>query len=351
MRNGKLGFGLVGLGMAGVTHATQFAKMDDIEFVACYGRNSKKAQGFAAEYGAASWYSDFDAFCENPDIDFAVVCTPNGLHEEFATKLAKAGKNVIVEKPLEITLEGARRIIDACDANDVSLSVIYQMRFGAAARKVKEAVAAGELGEILQADAYDKAFREVSYYRDDPWRGTKEFEGGGTLTTQTTHLIDLLQWIVGPVSRVYASCRTAYHDIEVEDLANAMLFYENGASGVIVSGTCFQPAMKSRIEIHGTKGSVVFNGEYDEVYLWNVEADPTKIDTPDGFRFSDITDPYLLPMERHRDNLQEIIDAYREGRESLVTGAEALKSEEIILAIYESSEKRAMVEVNSADRA
>jgi UDP-N-acetyl-2-amino-2-deoxyglucuronate dehydrogenase len=345
MNKQKYGFGLVGLGMAGVTHATQFAEMDEVEFVACYGRNAEKAKDFAAKYGAGSWYDDFAEFCANPDITFVVICTPNGTHAEYAIPLAEAGKQIIVEKPLEISRDAAHRIIDACKANDVSLSIIYQMRFGQAARKVKEAVAAGLLGDILQVDAYDKAFREVSYYRDDAWRGTKELEGGGTLTTQTTHLIDLMQWIAGPVKNVYAHCRTAFHDIEVEDLANVLLSFESGASGIIVSGTCFQPAMKSRVEVNGTKGSAIFNGEYDELYLWDVESDPVKIDAPEGFKFGDITDPYLFPMERHRATLQEIIDAHKEGRQSLVDGSEALKSEEIILAIYESARSGAQVDV------
>ncbi|MEJ8567773.1 Gfo/Idh/MocA family protein [Elongatibacter sediminis] len=347
MSKTKYGFGLVGIGMGGVTHATQFAEMDDVEFVACYGRKAEKAKAFADKYGARNWYDDFDEFCADPDLDFVVVCTPNGTHAQHAIPLARAGKNVIVEKPLEITRDKAHSIIDACREHDVSLSIIYQMRFGEAARKVKDAVASGLFGEILQVDAYDKAFREVSYYRDDAWRGTREFEGGGTLTTQTTHLIDLMQWIAGPVKSVFANCRTAYHDIEVEDLANAMLTFESGATGVIVSSTCFQPAMKSRIEIHGTKGSAIFNGEYDELYLWEVEGDPQKIDAPEGFRFRDTTDPYLFPMERHRANLQEIIDAHREKRTSMVTGEEALKSEEIILAIYESSDKGHIVEVRN----
>tara|TARA_R110001599_G_scaffold8651_3_gene41955 strand:+ start:41599 stop:42648 length:1050 start_codon:yes stop_codon:yes gene_type:complete len=345
MKKQKFGFGLMGLGMAGVTHATQFPEMDDIDFVACYGRNPDKAKAFAEQYGATRWHSDFEAFCADPDIDFAILCTPNATHAEYAIALANAGKHVIVEKPLEITLERAQSIIEACAANNVSLSVIYQMRFGTAARKVKDAVAAGHFGKILQVDAYDKAFRERTYYSNDAWRGTREFEGGGTLTTQTTHLIDLMQWIAGPVDSVFAKCRTAYHDIEVEDLANAMLTFESGAMGVIVSSTCFQPAMKSRVEIHGTEGSAIFNGEYDEMYLWDIASDPEKIDAPDGFRFRDTTNPYLFPMERHRANLQEIIDAYREGRDSMVTGVEALKSEEIILAIYESSRTGTVVSI------
>lgn len=346
MQKETFGFGLVGIGMGGVTHATQFAEMDDVDFVACYGRNSEKAEAFAKKYDARKSYSDYEAFCNDPELDFVVVCSPNGLHAQHAVPLAEAGKHVIVEKPLEITREEADRIIDACDRNNVMLSVIYQMRFGSAAQKVKQAVDSDRFGKVLQIDAYDKAFREVSYYRDDAWRGTKEFEGGGTLTTQTTHLIDLMQWIAGPLDKVYAQTRTAYHDIEVEDLANALLTWRSGATGVIVSSTCFQPAMKSRIEVHGEKGTAIFNGEYDELYLWDVEDDPEKIDAPDGFQFKDITDPYLFPMERHRANLQETIDAFREKREPLISGREALKALEIKSAIYRSGATNAEVTVN-----
>ena len=347
MKDGKFGFGLVGIGMGGVTHATQFAVMEDVEFVACYGRNPEKAAAFAEKYGARKGYSDYSQFCADPDLDFVVVCSPNGLHAKHAVPLAEAGKNLIVEKPLEISLSAANEILDACKRNDVLLSVVYQMRFGEAAKKVKQAVDDGRFGRILQIDAYDKAYREISYYQDDPWRGTKELEGGGTLTTQTTHLVDLMQWIAGPVEKAYAKKLTAFHDIEVEDLANAILTFRSGALGVVVSSTCFRPAMKSRVEVHGTKGSAIFNGEYDELYLWDLEDDPEKIDAPDGFKFRDVTDPYLFPMERHRANLQDTIDAYKEGRDPFVTGEEALKSVAIKQAIYRSAELGQEVEVDS----
>lgn len=345
MKDGKFGFGLVGIGMGGVTHATQFAEMADVEFVACYGRNPEKAQAFAEKYKAQKHYSDYEAFCADPDLDFVVVCSPNGMHATHAVPLAKAGKHVIVEKPLDITLEAAQSIVDACEKNGVMLSIIYQMRYGDAAQKVKMGVEAGLFGDIIQIDAYDKAYREVSYYRDDAWRGTKEFEGGGTLTTQTTHLIDLMQWIAGPVDKVFAYTRTAYHDIEVEDLANALLKFRSGASGVIVSSTCFQPAIKSRIEVHGTKGSAIFNGEYDELYLWNVQDDPEKIDAPDGFTFCDITDPYLFPMIRHRANLQDVIDTYRAGTHPHGKGRDGLNALKIQLAIYASAKEGREIDV------
>lgn len=337
MKNGKYGFGLVGVGMGGETHASQLAVMDEAELVACYGRNPEKAKKFAEEYGAQRYYSDYQEFCQDQDLDFVIICTPNGLHAEFSIPAAKAGKHLIVEKPIEISLEAAQSIVDAAKAAGVQLSVIYQMRLGNAARKVKQAIDDGSFGRLLQIDAYDKAYREVSYYRDDPWRGTKAEEGGGTLTTQTTHLIDLMQWLAGPAVRAFGKTKTAFHDIETEDLANAIVTFENGALGVITSSTCFQPPLKSRVEVHGTKGTAIFNGEYDELYLWDLQDDPDKIDAPDGFKFKDLSDPRLFPMERHSANLQDSIDALKNNRPPLVTGEEALKSMKIKLAIYRSA--------------
>lgn len=346
MKNGKYGFGLVGVGMGGETHASQIALLEEAELVACYGRNPEKAKKFAEEYGAQKYYSDYQEFCQDQDLDFVIICTPNGLHAEFSIPAAKAGKHLIVEKPLEISLEAAQTIIDAAHDAGVQLSVIYQMRLGNAARKVKQAIDDGKFGRLLQIDAYDKAYREVSYYRDDAWRGTKEEEGGGTLTTQTTHLIDLMQWLAGPAESVFGKTKTAFHDIETEDLANAIVTFESGALGVITSSTCFQPPLKSRIEVHGTKGTAIFNGEYDELYLWDLKDDPNRIDAPEGFGFKDLSDPRLFPMERHSANLQDSIDALKNKRPPLVTGEEALKSMKIKHAIYRSAASGKVVEVD-----
>jgi predicted dehydrogenase len=212
------------------------------------------------------------------------------------------------------------------------------MRFGTVARKLKHALQAGAFGRVILADAYDKEWRSPTYYANDYWRGTKEYEGGGSLMTQSIHVVDLLQWLVGPVDRVFAKKRTAVHRIEVEDLVVASLTFKNGALGVIESSTCAFPALKSRIEVHGEQGSAIMNGEHDELMFWDVVGSDEKVDAPLGFHFKDVSDPRLLPEIRHRLEFQDVVNAIREDRDPLVTGEEGRKSLAIVQAIYESAE-------------
>ena len=337
MRNGKVCFGLAGLGMGGETHARQLLEIDDAVLLAAYGRNEEKAKAFADKFGVPRIYTDFEEMLEDREVDVVNILTPNGLHRDFAIKAANAGKHVVVEKPLEINLARAQEIIAACRNNDVRLGVIFQMRFGHAAQRLKQAIEAGKLGRILIVDVLDKEYRPPEYYSRDYWRGTRELEGGGCLLTQSIHVIDLMQWLAGPVRAVFAKTRTALHDIEVEDTATAVITYESGAVGVFQSSTAAYPAFKARVEVHGTGGSAIINGEWDEIYFWNLKDEKETIDAPSGFKFTDESDPRLMPETRHRIELQDIIDAIKDGREPQVTGNEGLKSLAIAEAIYESS--------------
>ena len=336
MKDGQICYGIAGLGMGGETHARQLSKVQGARLAAVYGRDESKAKAFAKRFSVAKTYSRFEDLLDDPEIDVVTVATPNGLHREFATKAASAGKHVVVEKPLEISLERALEIVETCEKNDVILGVIFQMRFGEAATGLKRAIDDGRMGRLLVADVIDKEYRPPEYYARDYWRGTRELEGGGCLTTQSIHLIDLLQWFAGPVESVYAKKRTALHDIEVEDYVAAVATFRNGALGLIESSTAVKPAMKSRIEIHGTQGSAIINGEWDEIYLWDV-GDDEKIDAPTGFRFTDIEDPRGMPEERQALLFTDITSAIKDKRPPKITGREALNSVAIAEAIYTSA--------------
>lgn len=337
MNTGKVGFGLVGTGMGADIHALQIKELEYGELTGVYGRNEQRARQFADKHGAKRWYTDYRQFLDDEAVDAVIIVTPNGLHLDFAIPAAQAGKHVVVEKPLEITVERGREIIDACRRHGVMLSVIYQLRFGSNVRKIKEAVDSGALGRVFLCDAYDKEYRQPDYYANDYWRGTKAYEGGGALMTQSTHVIDLLRWLIGPVASVVASKRTAVHKIDVEDLVVAVLKFRNGCLGVLESSTCTYPGFKSRIEVHGEKGSAIVNPEYDELVFWEIAGSDEKLDTPPGFQFGDVSDPHLLPMTCHKYQLQDIVDAIREGREPLVGGDDGLAALEIKQAIYESA--------------
>ena len=341
-----VGFALVGAGLGAKIHASQLAEMEQAEAVAVYARNRERARTFADRYGIGKAYSDYREMLADGDVDAVIITTPNGLHLDFAVPAAEAGKHVVIEKPLEISMDRAERIVAACRKHDVLHSVIYQLRFGIAANRVRDAIRSGQLGKIFLCDAYDKEYREPSYYRNDAWRGTRDREGGGALMTQSTHVIDLLQWLAGKVRSVYAKKKTAVHDIEVEDLAIAMFTFESGALGVLQSATSTYPGFKSRIEVHGENGSVIFNPEYDRMVFWRLRDSAERLDTPADFDFADVSDPHLLPFIWHRRQLQDIAEAIIEGREPSVTAEDGFAAMRIKEAIYESAESGAEVLVD-----
>ena len=345
MKDGEICYGLVGLGMGGETHARELAKLPGARLTAVYGRDENKARAFAKKFNVPRTCSRYEVLLEDPEIDVVSVATPNALHREFAIEAARAGKHVVVEKPLEISLSRALEIVEACERNVVILGVIFQMRFGDSATRLKRAISEGRLGRLLVADAIDKEYRPPEYYARDDWRGTRELEGGGCLTTQSIHVIDLLQWLAGPVDSVYAKKRTALHDIETEDFAVSIVTFSSGALGVIESSTAVKPSMKSRVEIHGTQGSAIINGEWDQTFFWDV-GDEEKIDAPDEFRFTDIDDPRGMPEERHGLLFADINAAIRERRPPRIDGREALKSVAIAEAIYASAESGREVSVS-----
>jgi predicted dehydrogenase len=264
------------------------------------------------------------------------VLTPTGTHLEVARAASAAGKHVLIEKPLDINLERADEMIRLCRAHRTKLGVIFQMRFGTVAARLREAVQSGALGRIFLADAVDKSSRSPAYYNSAEWRGTRALEGGGCLMTQSIHIVDLLQHVVGPVRSVIGRVATKQHAIEVEDTATALVSFENGAMGVIESTSSIKPALKSRLELHGDHGTIVANAQYDQILFWNVGG-RTVPDVETHFAIGDTDDPWAYPQVRHRIQLQDMVDAIREDRDPVLTGEDARVSLAINMAIYESS--------------
>jgi predicted dehydrogenase len=347
----KIGFGIVGCGMGSVTHAWALQRMDGVEFVAAYGRSDEKAKAFAEKWGAKRHYSDFAAFCADKEIDAVVICVPNSLHAEFAVPCAKAGKHLVVEKPLDTTLEKGLQIFKACEEAGVVLTGIYQMRFCQATKKINEAITSGRLGRLIHCDVYDKELRDETYYGKDGdhwWAGQKSLAGGGCLTTQASHVLDLMTHFMGDADTVFAKARTAgVHDISVEDLCSALVTFKSGATATVTAATCIKPAFKHRIEVHGTKGTVMMNGEYDKIVFWDVEGEE-KIDDLGSFGITDICDPHGFPMDRHIQNLEDFVNAVRSGgkEKPMLDGAEFLKSEVFRFAVYESAQTGKEVKID-----
>ena len=178
------GFGIVGLGLIADFHARAIQAMTGAQLVACCSRRQEKADAFAQKYGCAG-YGTLDAFLSHSDLDIVTVCTPSGYHLEPALAAAQANKHLVVEKPLEITLERCDRIIEACDRRGVTLAGVFPSRFKDSAIVISQAVRDGRFGRLVLGDAYVKWFRSQEYYDHGGWHGTKELDGGGALMNQS----------------------------------------------------------------------------------------------------------------------------------------------------------------------
>lgn len=334
-------FGMVGCGMISNFHARAIADAPDATLVGCFSRDAEKTRLFAEKYGCRVFES-VEQMVEDPEIDAITICSPSGAHLEPALAAARAGKHVIVEKPLEITTERCDQIIEATAKAGVKLGVTFQSRFHESARLMKQAVDAGRFGKITLGDAYVKWFRSQQYYDSGAWRGTWKLDGGGALMNQAIHSVDLLLWLMGPVAEVHARTATMTHArIEVEDVAVANLLFKNGALGVIEATTTAFPGCLKRVEICGSGGTAIL--EEEDLKQWRF-ADETPEDEAIRERMSGKTktgggagDPAAIGHHGHTMLFNEFTASIREGRVPLIDGTEGRRSVELIEAIYRSA--------------
>jgi UDP-N-acetyl-2-amino-2-deoxyglucuronate dehydrogenase len=339
MSRNRIGVALVGCGIIGAVHARALRQIEGADLVAVVDPVGEKASRLAAEFGCEA--ADLDSALGRSDVDVVSICTPSGLHGPLGAQAAAAGKHVLVEKPIEITLESADAIIAACRGAGVSLGVISQHRFDPGVLALRHLLETGQLGRLLHADVIVKWYRSQAYYDSATWRGTWNLDGGGCLMNQGVHYVDLLQWMMGPVDRVFARCTSAAHEIEVEDIAMALLTFHNGALGSLVVSTAAYPGFPERLEISGTKGTVVVVA--GQLKLCELKVDGGD-DAPYGRPAEDLgvarsaaDDPAEVAEAAHAAQIEDFVRSVADGRPPAVTGEEARKSLEIILAIYESA--------------
>jgi predicted dehydrogenase len=329
--------------MIGGVHVTALKGIPEARAVGAWSRSAERTRQFAAQHQVRG-YGSYEELLADPAVEAVVICLPAGYHMEYGLRAAEAGKHVIVEKPIDVTLAKAQSLIDGCRKAGRHLSVVFQNRYAASALKVKQALEAGLLGKLVLGDAYVKWWRSPQYYSGTPWRGKKEIDGGGALITQAIHTIDLLQWFMGGARRLSGLVRTSTHQMESEDIGIATVEFLNGAVGVIEGTTAVQPGFKERLELHGQKGSITLEGGF--VTCWKVE----------GCNEADYVDPQpaavggsaspAISHERHQAQLADILSAIRTGSPSPVSGEEGLKALGIVLGIYESSATGRWVEVS-----
>jgi UDP-N-acetyl-2-amino-2-deoxyglucuronate dehydrogenase len=348
----KLRFGILGCGVIGPHHARAIAGLQSAELVAVADVVPELAEKLAGEYGCSP-YGGLEKMLSGVDIDAVCVCTPSGMHAEDAVTALEAGKDVVIEKPVDVTLKAADRLLDVQRATERKVAVVSQHRFDAATRAVHEALGRGEFGRLTSGSAEVRWWRSQSYYDSGGWRGTWELDGGGVLINQAIHSIDLLHWLMGSVDEVTAYTGLLAHErIEVEDTAVAILKFANGALGTIVATTAAYPGLTATIAVHGDRGSAVIDD--DELRYFHVAGEGQEGDAygADGGhnqaeeimeRFGEVesgvgagADPGSLSMA-HRDQIQDFVEAVREGREPSINLEEGRKPLAIIQGIYESA--------------
>jgi predicted dehydrogenase len=336
-----MNFGIIGTGMIAEFHYRAISEIPGCRLIACMDSVPERAQAYAEKHGCAA-YAGSQEFLAHPGLEIVTVCTPSGTHLDAAIAAAQAGKHLIVEKPIEVSLERIDRIIAACDKNNVSLSGVFMSRYHAAARTLKQALEAGRFGRLTLGSAYVKWWRSQEYYDKGGWKGTKKFDGGGALMNQGIHAVDLLQWFMGPVESVRAYTALLGHQrLEVEDTAVASVRFKNGALGVIEGATSAYPGFPKRLEISGVNGTAIL--EEENLTAWQF-ADELPQDGEIREKFSSkkgsggAADPSAISYEGHKAQFADIVHALAAGKKPLIDGREARKAVEIILAIYKSAE-------------
>ncbi|MCL1992884.1 MAG: Gfo/Idh/MocA family oxidoreductase [Spirochaetes bacterium] len=336
----KHGIGIIGAGAIGGVHAAVINQIGNAELLAVCDTEAGRPAAFAEKHGGKP-FDDLDSFLACPGLEIVVIATPSGLHQGAAVAAAKAGKHLIVEKPLEVTVEKCKEIIAAAKQNNVMLSGIFQNRFFDGSMKIRKAVEQGRFGKLVLCDAYVKWHRSQEYYDSAPWRGTKEIDGGGALMNQSIHVIDLLLWLGGDVKEVSSRAATVAHErIEVEDLLVSTLLFENGAMGTVEATTAVWPGSPKRIEILGTRGSVIM--EEENITQWSFmdempEDEEIRRQMAGGPGAGGASDPMGISTAGHKRQIEDCLKALESGGRPLVDGEAAAKAVALVSAMYESA--------------
>jgi predicted dehydrogenase len=326
-QDGRVGFGVVGLNF-GLGRCQAIQQVPEAELVAVASRTEATANRVGEQLGVAA-YAEYRKLLERDDVDVVCIFTPNAFHRDIAIDAAKAGKHVVVTKPLEITLERVDAIVEACEANGVKLATEYMARFQPGHYLGYQAIADGSLGKLVTGEFTYKCFRPQEYYTGT--RGTWAVDGGGVMLLQAIHSLDVMLWYMGDVESVFARWGTLTHQMESEDTALALVTFTSGAMATLVGTTTFHNdrpggayggGSMTRIEVGGTRGSLILQD--GKVAMWkSLEADaPPAAEPPVLNTFQDVArwvrdDSYASP--------------------TLVKAADSRKAIELIHAIYESA--------------
>lgn len=339
----KTGYAVLGLGI-GMAHVEGVLGSENAELVAVCDIDSTKFDDVLTLCPTVRTYTDFEELINDEDVEIISVCLPSGMHSDYAVRAMAAGKNVLIEKPLDISTEKALEIENARLRYGVKAGVVHQNRYNLNMYPIKEAVEKGKLGKLFLGTFAVKWYRDQNYYDHGSWRGTWEMDGGGSLINQSIHTLDIMQWLMGDVVSVTSDMNIYDHKIDTEDFTASILRFKNGATATFVSTTCAYPGISTEIMLYGTDGAIEADG--DTIKTWrfrsNEDNEPDEEEESrmikrygKGNRSASAYEPERL--YGHNYVVNDMIEAVRNGRDPAVLPAEAVKSVRLVEAIYESA--------------
>lgn len=354
MSASNLRFGIIGCGSIAPTHVAALQRIAGVEVVAVADVVAERAAKLADKFGVSKVYASHTELIADGAVDVVVGCTPSGMHVDHAIEAMQAGKHAIVEKPMDVSLQKCDQMIELASKSKLKFSVISQHRWDRASRFVRSAIDEGKLGDIVLATASIKWWRTQNYYDSGDWRGTFEMDGGGCLMNQGVHTIDLLQWLAGEVTHIFAHTRTSAHDrIEVEDIAAATLRFKSGAVGTIVASTAAYPGFPARIDLYGTEGSAIIEGDklhtlalksgesFDHqrasAHALSVARGGTASVKDEAAAREENEEEGEVWGDAHRAQLEDFVSAIRDDRDPLITAEGGKAPLKIVLGVYESA--------------
>ena len=328
-----LQFGIVGCGMIARYHAVAIRQTPRCSLLGACSKTYASTETFSKEVDCIPFES-YDAMLAHPELDVVVICSSSGEHFRQAKAALEAGKHVIVEKPMCLTMGDADALVELDKQYPQTVCVISQSRFSDAAMAIKAAIDAGSFGKMVSASLMMRYYRSQAYYDQAPWRGTVAGDGGGVLMNQGIHGIDLLCHFMGKPVGVTGYARTMLRDIEVEDTAAAAIEFESGAIATLDATVCSQPSFSKKFILCGEKGTVVM--EEDAILSWSLPVEcPIPLGAKSGNSAS--ADPKGISVAYHLREYADFVGHVLDGKPLMLDADQGRMPLGVILGVYESS--------------
>jgi predicted dehydrogenase len=326
-------FALIGCGTIADFHADAIRGIPGARLVAVAEMNEARARQFAQKQGC-DWVTDYRELLKRPDVQLVNVTTPSGSHAPIGMDVLRAGKHLVVEKPIAMNAKDAAELVRTAKERRVTLSAISQRRFEPQHVAVKRAVDEGAVGKLLLAEVSLPFFRSQEYYDSAAWRGTIA-QDGGALMNQGIHSIDLLLWFAGPAASVMGATATQTHRMEAEDIGLAIVRFASGAFGTIMASTSIRPGFAAALNLYGEKGTIKLEG--NAITHWTVPDRPQPEMAASSGGAGGVADPKAISSTFHRIQLTDVVESIEAGRTPKVAGEDGMRAVQLVESIYQSN--------------